>query len=111
VNGQQVWVQCSSWCIEDHVAANERHLEDVMHGSRSADLIVQQQDGPARLVLVTRLISSDSGSTEEREPLVTVDFEDVQGMYLPAAEADVFADSLVAFAEQVRAMARVARAA
>jgi hypothetical protein len=109
VNGQRVWLECPSWCTEDHVAANERHLEDVCHGSRAADLIVPRQDGSARLMLLTRLIAGDYGSDEDREPLVTVDVDDVQGMYLSPKEADDFADGLVAFAEEIRALARTAR--
>lgn len=111
VNGQRVWLHCPNWCTEDHVAANERHLEDVCHGSRAADLIVPRQDGSAQLMLLTRLIAGDSGSEEDRRPLVTVDVDDVQGLYLTDAQAEVFADGLVAFAEQVRALARVARSA
>lgn len=109
VNGQRIWIECQSWCTEDHVAANERYLEDVCHTSGAADLMAPRQNGPAQLLLLTRLIAGNGDSASDRQPLVTVDVDDVNGMYLPAAEADVFADSLVAFAEQVRAMARTAR--
>lgn len=111
VNGQKLWIECPSWCTEDHVAANERHLEDICHGSRAADLIMPREDGSARLMLLTRLIAGNYGTEKDRQPLVTVDVDDVQGMYLPADDADVFADGLVAFAEEIRALARVARSA
>lgn len=111
VNGQRIHVECPPWCTEDHVAANERHLEDILHTSGCSDLMAPRQGGPAQLLLLTRLIASDSGSPEDREPLVTVDVDDVNGMYLAPAEAEVFADRLVAFAEQVRRLAAVARLA
>ena len=109
VNGQRVWLECPSWCTEDHVAANERHLEDVCHTSGAADLMAPRQGGPAQLLLLTRLIAGSGSSPDDRQPLVTVDVDDVNGMYLEPTAADEFADNLMAFAEQVRALARTAR--
>lgn len=109
VNGQRIHVECPSWCTEDHVATNERYLEDVYHGSRVADLVAPRLGSVPQLLLMTRLIAGDGGSEEARRPLVTVDVDDVNGMYLEPDEADAFAASLIAFAEQVRSLAQVAR--
>ncbi|MFG3585074.1 DUF6907 domain-containing protein [Streptomyces sp. NPDC047990] len=109
VNGQRIWVECPIWCVEDHVAASERHLEDVCHTSGAADLVAPREGGPSQLLLLSRLIAGTGSAPEDRQPLVTIDVDDVNGMYLEPAAADVFADGLVAFAEQVRALARTAR--
>lgn len=109
VNGQRIWIECPTWCTEDHIAANERHLEDVCHTSGAADLMAPRQDGPAQLLLLTRLIAGTGSSPDALQPLVTIDVDDVNGMYLEPAAADAFADNLTAFAEQVRALARTAR--
>jgi hypothetical protein len=93
------------------VAANERHLEDVCHTSGVADLVAPRLGGVPQLLLMTRLIAGDGGSEEDRRPQVTVDVDDVNGMYLDPDEADVFAADLVAFAGQVRELARIARLA
>ncbi|MGQ4343546.1 DUF6907 domain-containing protein [Streptomyces sp. SAS_275] len=111
VNGQRVWVECPHWCTEDHIAANERHLEDVCHTSGAADLIAARKDSAPHLLLLTRLIAGTGSTAEDRQPLVTIDVDDVTGMYLEPADADRFADDLVAFAQQVRALARTARGA
>lgn len=105
VNGQRIFLECPVWCTEDHVAANERFLEDVCHSSAAVDLMSPRQDGPAKLLAYARVIAGHSGSVEDR-PQVTVDFDDIQGMYLQAQDADEFADSLIVFAQRVRTMAR-----
>jgi hypothetical protein len=110
VNGQRIFLECASWCTEDHVAANERHLEDVCHSSAVVDLMSPRDSGPARLLAYARVIAGNSDSVEDR-PQVTIDFDDIQGMYLQAQDADEFADNLIAFAQQVRTLARTARAA
>lgn len=109
VNGQRIWIECPTWCTEDHVAANERHLEDVCHTSGAADLMAPRQGATPQLLLLTRLIAGSGSSASDRQPLVTVDVDDVNGMYLEPADADAFANNLTAFAEQVRALARTAR--
>ncbi|MET9896659.1 hypothetical protein ABZZ47_42125 [Streptomyces sp. NPDC006465] len=90
------------------MAANERHLEDVCHTSGAAGLMAPRHDSTPQLLL-TRLAAETGSSASDRQPLVTVDADDVTGLYLEPAEADAFADNLVAFAEQVRALARTAR--
>lgn len=111
VNGQRIFLQCPAWCIEDHVAENARHLEDVCHSSAAVDLMSPRDNGPARLLAYARVISGDYGSDEDRRPQVTVDFDDIHGMYLHARDADEFADNLITFALEVRALARTARGA
>lgn len=105
VNGQRIFLECPAWCTEDHVAVNERHLEDVCHSSAVVDLVSPRDSGPTRLLAYARVIAGNSTSLED-QPQVTVDFDDIQGMYLQAQDADEFANNLIAFAQQVRTLAR-----
>ncbi|MER6135113.1 hypothetical protein [Streptomyces sp. NPDC001815] len=104
-------LSCPSWCSEDHVAANERHLADVAHTSATADLMAPRADGPAKLLAYARLVADAYGDEEARRPLVTVDVEDIHGMYLRAEGAEEFAEGLISFAMEVLQLARTARAA
>ncbi|MFE9855541.1 DUF6907 domain-containing protein [Streptomyces sp. NPDC005780] len=110
VNGVRIFVECEPWCIEDHVAANERHLDDLDHGGEMVDFLVPDMDGEAQLLGHVRL-SAEPGSSrpELRRPHLLV--EDGSGftVFVALKDAGGFADGLVAAAEQVRAMARAAR--
>ncbi|MCX5336911.1 hypothetical protein [Streptomyces sp. NBC_00140] len=108
VNGLQIFIECPEWCTDDHVAENERHLEDICHGGRMADLMLPGPSGELDLMAFARLSQETCGSEEQRRPRVTVD-DRAAGAYLLPDEADVFADGLVSFAEQIRAMVQVAR--
>ncbi|MER6135109.1 hypothetical protein [Streptomyces sp. NPDC001815] len=81
VNGSPIHVQCADWYSEDHVAANERHLADVAHTSSTADLMAPRADGPPKLLAFARLVLDAFGDEEARTPQVTVDIEDIHGMY------------------------------
>mgnify|MGYP001558674090 CR=1 FL=1 len=106
VNGQRIHVECASWCTEDHIAENARHLEDVCHSSVAVDLMSPRDNGPAKLLAYARVISGDSGSMEDR-PQVTVDFDDIHGMYLQVQDVEELADNLIAFAQRIRSLGRV----
>lgn len=108
VNGLRCWVECPPFCVTDHVAENERHLDDVTHCGAAVDLLVPRQDGGMQLLASARVLASDSGTAEERRPMVAVDFEDVQSLYLSPSETVAAADRLAGFEAQLRALGRVA---
>lgn len=109
VNGQRVYIECQSWCVTDHVAENERHLEDVAHSGALADLVVPGGEPGYRLLAHARLGADLFAPTpKEQAPFVVID-DGSEAFHLSPGEADVFADGLVAFAEKVRALALVAR--
>lgn len=110
MNGQRCAVYCDFWCVTDHVSENERHLVDVTHQGAAVDLLVPREDGSVQLIASARILASDSGTAEERRPMVAVDFEDVQSLYLSPAEAEAAADRVAAFEARLRALGRVARA-
>jgi hypothetical protein len=109
VNGQQVYIPCSTWCTTDHVAENERHLEDIAHCGALTDLVLPGGEPAVRLLGHVRL-GADLFAPEPEDRRTVVVFDDRSEMFhLSPDEADEFADRLVAFAEQVRALAQVAR--
>jgi hypothetical protein len=108
VHGQRVYVECPSWCESDHVAENERHLEDIAHAGAMTDLVVPG-DGPGYQLLVHARLGADlfAPRVEDRVPFVIID-DGAEGFQLTPREADVFADRLLAFAMSVRALGRAA---
>jgi hypothetical protein len=112
VSGQQIHIECpSSWCTVDHVAKPEGFLVDVWHVGDYADLNAPRIGKDPQLVLFARLgIDPYASEPERRQAFVTVD-DGGEGFYMTPDLADQFADNLVAFAEQIRTMARTARGA
>jgi hypothetical protein len=109
VSGAEIRIECPTWCTVDHVADPEGHLVDVEHSSDFADLSVPRE-GEDDTPLVFARISSDPHSPNlgRRRPFVSLnDFS--EGFEMSPDQADVFAESLEAFAAQVREMARIAR--
>jgi hypothetical protein len=106
VNGQQVFVECPSWCVSDHVADSVRHLEDLEHEGRVTDLVVPGGPGYG-LLAHARLGSDPFGRDAGRGAYVVVD-DQSDPFQLSPEEASVFADRLEAFARQVRGLSRVA---
>ncbi|MFJ8923895.1 DUF6907 domain-containing protein [Streptomyces sp. NPDC102415] len=109
VNGVRILVECEPWCVEDHVAANERHLDDVDHGGEMVDLVVPDVDGEVQLLGHVRL-SAEPGSSRPELRRAHLLVEDGSGftVFVALEDAGEFADGLVVAAEQVRAMARAA---
>lgn len=108
VNGRPVYIECRPWCTTDHVAENERHLEDVAHSGALTDLVVPGGEPGYRLLAHARL-GADlfAPEPEEQVPFVVID-DGSEGFHLTPAEAGVFAERLMAFAGEVRALARIA---
>ncbi|TXS40081.1 DUF6907 domain-containing protein [Streptomyces sp. OR43] len=109
VDGVQIWVECPAWCVEDHVAANQKFLVDLDHGGEMVDLLVPDMGGEVQLLGHVRL-SAEPGSSrpELRRPHLLV--EDGSGftVFVALEEAGGLADGLVAAAERMRAMVRAA---
>jgi hypothetical protein len=111
---QIAYIQCPTWCREDH-AADPEALEDITHyGDLSAGLTVKSfLNGDTALYCWWARVESDPGSSDARMRATHVlvgDDSAEEARMMPDA-ADAFADDLVAFAEQVRDLARIARAA
>ena len=109
VNGNRIHIECKEWCVTDHVAENERHLEDVAHAGALTDLVVPGGEPGYRLLAHARL-GADlfAPEAQDRAPFVVID-DGSEGFHLTPKQAGQFADSLVVFAEEIRALARAAR--
>lgn len=109
VRGQQIWIQCPSFCTVDHVADATGHIEDIWHASDHADLIAPTM-GQAPELMAFAKIEMDvySSIPAQRVPFITVADSSPDGYAMTPADALLFADNLVAFAEKIRSMARTA---
>jgi hypothetical protein len=107
INGRRILIECPDWCTEDHVAVNERHLEDVQHCGAFTDLVVPGGEPSLRLLGHARL-GLDSFAPRSK-PQTVVAFDDGLEVFdLSPTEAIRFADDLEAFAAKVRELAAVA---
>lgn len=101
--GTIVYVECPDWCTVDHVASRNVFLEDINHeGERAALQLPSDYSAPAPVEVY---LSQWPASQDEKgltRLAVDVDYE-VSTYGRTAALA--FADQLVAFAANVRALA------
>ncbi|MEU0038472.1 hypothetical protein [Streptomyces sp. NPDC006333] len=106
-----VFVECPTWCAQDHVEDWNQHAVDLDHWAKSTswDTDCINQPGDRVLSLDARL-HSDPGATDSRlrAAHVLVDDESVEA-YLTPEMAERTADELIAFAAQLRHLAREAR--
>ncbi|MGW4975444.1 DUF6907 domain-containing protein [Streptomyces mirabilis] len=112
--GQQsdVWVECPTFCSDNHVKDWNQHPVDLDHwgpldAGWDTDSIHQPGD---RLLALDARLHSDPGATDPRLSAahVLMDDESVQ-VYLTPEMAEKTADELIAFAAQIRHLARQAR--
>ncbi|HKR49530.1 MAG TPA: hypothetical protein VJT72_08110 [Pseudonocardiaceae bacterium] len=105
VNGQQIFIECRSWCSMDHVAENVRQLADAYHSSDFADLLIRSGSGKPELLLSARIgLDPYSPDPARLVPFVVID-DGSDCADLTPQQAEEFADSLVAFAAKVRDLA------
>ncbi|KPC79524.1 DUF6907 domain-containing protein [Streptomyces sp. NRRL S-4] len=105
VGGNPIHIECPAWCTSDHV---EGFLVDVFHTGEPVDLVAPTLDGPPQPLLHARLHADTFGTDVPRQaPHIVVDDES-QLFAMTPAQALEFADDLVAFAAQVRALAEQA---
>jgi len=112
IDGQRVFIECFSWCTIDHVKENQKFLVDVWHSGEFADLEAPRRDSSPMLMAYARLgVDPFSSDAVMRTPFLFVeDGGSAEGSYMDAEHAEQFADSLVAFAEKIRAMGRALKA-
>lgn len=117
VNGQRIHIECpTTICVTDHVAANERHLDDVQHLGPTEELAAPQAliwpsvDQPHSFLSVRIGLDPSSSNPALSRPHLIVD-DEREMLFMDARQAEDFADDLILFAIQVRTMARTAAVA
>lgn len=113
VSGVQVAIACpAAWCIENHTGEDTKHLEDVGHAGAHVDVYVPHfRTGDDELFVYAHL-AQDLYSKNPKMRAAYIRVEDGGGEEewpLTPAQADTFADNLTVFADQIRALAQVAR--
>ncbi|WP_406345514.1 DUF6907 domain-containing protein [Streptomyces sp. NBC_00648] len=110
VDSHQIHIECpAAWCTLDHIEENPRDIEDIFHFGDDADLEVPRfnAEGEPLLFGYIRPGCDPFGQTpEQRQPFLYLEDGSGEGAYMRAEQAAEFADNLIAFAAQVRAMAR-----
>lgn len=110
VSGTEIRIPCPIWCTVDHLADPDGCIEDVWHSSDYADLKAPHMGTGDDLIAFARLgLDPTSSNPGHRKSFVVVEQGD-EGYYMSPDQANAFADNLEAFAAEVRAMARTARA-
>jgi hypothetical protein len=107
VNGRRIVIECQDWCVTDHVAENERHLEDVAHRGAPVDLVLPGVESELQLLAYARLGEYPFG--DGGRPFVVIGDSSGPVAELTPEQAEAFADRLERFAASVRAHARSAR--
>ncbi|GGM06004.1 hypothetical protein GCM10010099_22720 [Streptomyces cinereus] len=108
IDGQSVHLPCPAWCVIDHVKENQKFLVDVWHSGPFMDLEAPRRGNSPMLMAYARLgVDPFSSDSAMRTPFLFIeDGSSAEGSYMEAEHAEQFADNLVAFAEQIRAMGR-----
>lgn len=108
---QRVWIPCADWCVLDHAEDRQVAVEDVSHRGTVAFAQVPTMGDDAYSVfeLYSQLYSDPASEDPRMRAAAVVVTDGSNDAYLTPDMADEFADGLVAFAEQVRALARTAR--
>jgi hypothetical protein len=112
INGVQVPIACpAAWCIENHTGEDTRHAEDVAHMGAHVDAYVPHFQTGADELFAYAYLARDpySKRPEERAAYIRVEDGGGEESHMTPDQADTFADNLTVFADQIRALARVAR--
>lgn len=110
---QIVWVEDPTWCTENHLDFGQVAIEDIVHSTDAEHLGIGSFLTDRLALELYASVKADVGATDPRLKGAHVVLDDGSGedAFLTEDMADEFADRLVAFAEQVRRLAAVARLA
>ncbi|MEU0786296.1 hypothetical protein ABZ341_32545 [Streptomyces sp. NPDC006173] len=105
-----VYIECPTWCVIDHVNEPEVHVEDVDHSTLSSDVTLHSFDRPGLAHVLMAMLKTDPASPDFRlrQAHVLVD-DEREVAFLTPETAEQFADELIGFASEVRHLARAAR--
>jgi hypothetical protein len=103
------YVECPTWCVEDHLA-EPTMFEDITHTSASEDVGITSFLKPNGDLLMYAMLQADPAASDPRlrRAHIGIEHEGVPDVHTPEM-AEAFADDLIAFALQIRSLARTAR--
>lgn len=108
---QVIHVSCPTWCVLDHVADRVVSVDDLSHRGEVGHVEVPTMGDDLYSVfeVYAQLFSDPINEDPRMREAAVVVTDGSSDAYMTPEMVDAFADSLVAFAEQVRALARTAR--
>lgn len=113
-NVQSIYVECPSWCTQDHVEDWQYDIEDIEHtGARFSVEVPTMADSSEPLYEWYGRVSSDPWSSDLRMRSAHVLVGDCsrEDARLTPDMTDELADKVIAYGLELRAAARVARQA
>ncbi|MFH8799674.1 DUF6907 domain-containing protein [Streptomyces sp. NPDC017936] len=110
-NPATVWIECPTWCTLEHANDRQIAIEDVWHSGDFVDLVLPHRDGTELLAYFRLGLDPYSSDADKRRTFVYgEDGEGVHGRYMDPDHIDEMCDRMQAAMEQLRALARAARA-
>ncbi|MGW0764638.1 DUF6907 domain-containing protein [Streptomyces sp. NPDC002676] len=109
-----VYIECPTWCDEDHVVESVRAVEDVMHRTGGVNVYVPTFGYGAYPVQLHAWIESDPVAKDPSFKAAHIAVSDVtgdEGAHITPEMAEKLADDLIGFASELRHLARTARLA
>lgn len=107
-----VYIECPTWCTEDHVGEPVRNIEDVTHYGDTASVYVPTFGYGAYPIQMHATVSSDPAATDPQFRAAHVVVQDAGGnaySHLTPEMAERLADEAIGFASELRHQARTAR--
>ncbi|MGX1129922.1 hypothetical protein RKD49_002112 [Streptomyces glaucescens] len=107
-----IYIECPTWCTEDHLGEPVRAVEDVMHRGDTANLYAPTFGYGAYPVQMHAWVECDPVATDPQFRAAHISVSDAggnDGSHLTPAMADKLADDMVSMASQLRTLARTAR--
>ena len=108
-NAHVAHIECPVWCTDDHMSGPAA-FEDIIHSSASEGVGITSFLKPNGDLLMYAMLQADPAATDPRlrQAHIGIEHEGVPDVHTPEM-AEAFADDLIAFALQIRTLARTAR--
>ena len=107
---QIVGIFCPDYCVEDHVAARQVAVEDIVHSSETAHTAIRSFLSSENVIELYVTIKSEASTSDPRLHAAHVVLDDgSDDAFLTPEMADNTADDLYKLAAKLREAARTAR--
>ncbi|MET7429605.1 hypothetical protein ABZT16_11485 [Streptomyces flaveolus] len=107
---QIVVVECADFCVEDHVAARQVAVEDIVHSSSTAHLGIRSMLGGRLAIELYATIKQDPASHDERLRQAHIVLDDgSDDAHLTVDEAEDAVEQLLKLTADLQQLIRTAR--